>query len=258
MNLLAASFSNDFAVVFIDEDSEVKAGAFPLNRSLLARAIQRAGELEARGVVVKLFLDQPTTEAADASLERALTNLPVIVQARIDDQQPRPNPLPDRFFLSAKGVRTPVEGTSGWIPLPRFSKAAADVGFVDFASTNVPLLEIYRERAVKSLIVCCIELATSKGAVISPGKMIRFGDRSLGVDAQNCVIATVPQKDDPQYIPFHKFLAGEISRSRVKGRVVIIGYDGRQMHSLPTAIGPMRAHRVFVYALQNIYERLGE
>ena len=103
-------------------------------------------------------------------------------------------------------ARTQVSGQAGWIPLPRFCEKAAGVGFVDFSTTVVPLLETYQSRTVKSLTVCCIELATGKQAIIEPG-------RSLG-------------------------------------------YDGTQIHSISTSIGPIRAHRFFVYALKGVYEQL--
>ena len=41
-----------------------------------------------------------------------------------------------------------------------FCAHAKDVGFVDFDSAQVPLLETYQPRTVKSLVVCAIELAT--------------------------------------------------------------------------------------------------
>src|SRR6185295_9183432 len=117
-------------MVFIDAASEAKFGAFPLDRSLLARAIRQAGDLRAKGVVLKFFLDQPREEASDLSLANALTNVPVQLQARIEDAEAHPNPLPDRFTLPGVKVQTAVSGRSGWIPLPMLIANANDVGFV--------------------------------------------------------------------------------------------------------------------------------
>ena len=256
--LLGASFRDDFAVVFIDSASEAKFGAFPLDRSLLAKAIRQAGDLRAKGVVLKFFLDQRREEAGDLSLANAMTNVPVQLEARIDDAEAHPNPLPDRFTLAGIKVQTAISGRSGWIPLSMFAANANDVGFVDFSSaTEVPLLEVYQSRTVKSLAVCCIELATGNSVVIAPDGRMKFGLNELRVDSRNCVTAKLPVKDDLAYIPFHQFLAGEIPASRIKGKIVIIGYDGSQIHSISTAIGPVRAHRFFVYVLQSIYEQIG-
>jgi hypothetical protein len=77
------------------------------------------------------------------------------------------------------------------------------------------------------------------------------------VDDRNCVTAKLPPKDDLSYIPFNEFLAGEIPNGGIKGKIVIIGYDGPHIQTVSTSIGPIRAHRFFVYVLQSVYERLG-
>src|ERR1700744_5617891 len=104
--LWGASFQDDFAVVFIDAASEAKYGTFPLDRPLLARAIQKAGELQARGVVLKFFFDLPKGEAGDNALAQSLTNLPVVLQARMDNTTTNPNPLPARFTLTGVAAQT--------------------------------------------------------------------------------------------------------------------------------------------------------
>ena len=195
--LLGASLRDDFVVVFIDAASEAKFGAFPLDRSLLAKAIRQTGHLRAKGVVLKFFLDQPREESSDLSLANALTNVPVQLQARINNAEAHPNPLPDRFTLPQVKAQTEITGQSGWIPLPTFIANANDVGFVDFSSaTEVPLLETYQSRTVKSLALCCIELAIGNPVVIAPDGRMKFGVNELRVDSRNCVTARLPVKDD--------------------------------------------------------------
>ena len=206
--------------------------------------------------MLKFFFDQPKSELSDLSLEQALTNTPLLLQARIDDSQTQPNALPNHFTFPRVKARTQVSGQAGWIPLPRFCEKAAGVGFVDFSTTVVPLLETYQSRTVKSLTVCCIELATGKQAIIEPGRSLKFGTHELHVDTRNCVSAKLPAKDDLEYIPFHQLVAGEIPLSQIKGKIVILGYDGTQIHSISTSIGPIRAHRFFVYALKGVYAQL--
>jgi CHASE2 domain-containing sensor protein len=256
--LHGASFRDDFAVVFIDAASEAKYGAFPFDRSLISTAVRQAGNLGAKGVVLKFFFDQAKGEAGDALLAAALTNLPVVLQARVDDTEVHPNPLPDRFTLPKVKEPTAISGRSGWIPIPPFVANARDVGFVDFSSTQVPMLETYQSRTVKSLVVCCIELATGKSAVLGTNGSMKFGTNEVWLDATSCVTARIPAKDDLAYIPFTRFLAGDTPANQIKGKVVIIGYDGPGIQSFDTAIGPVKAHRLFVYDLRSIYERIGK
>jgi len=253
---VGASFRDDFAVVFIDAASEAKFGPFPFDRTIEANAIRRAGELGAKGVVMKFFFDHAKDETGDRLFAAALTNLPVLLQACLDDSEAHPNPLPSRFTLHGVRAETQISGQSGIIPLPIFSVHARDVGFVDFGSTRVPLLETYQSQTVKSLVVCCIELVTGTRAVVSDGKMM-FGSSGLRMDARDCVMAKLPAKDDLAYIPFNDFLTGAVPASRIKGKIVVIGYDGPQIHTISTSIGPIKAHRFFVYALRSVYEQVG-
>jgi hypothetical protein len=139
----------------------------------------------------------------------------------------------------------------------RVNDCPSTINLNNFQLLLQPLLETYQSRTVKSLALCCIELATGNPVVIAQDGRMKFGVNELRVDSRNCVTAKLPVKDDLAYIPFHQFLAGEISASRIKGKIVIIGYDGSQIHSISTAIGPVRAHRFFVYVLQSIYEQVG-
>ena len=109
---------------------------------------------------------------------------------------------------------------------------------------------------MKSLVLCSIELATGKRAIIEPGQKVTLGARALRLDARNCVQAKLPLKDDLAYIPFQRFLAGDIPANLIQGKVVIVGYGGPKMYSISTPIGQVRAHRLFVYDLQSIYEQL--
>ena len=44
--------------------------------------------------------------------------------------------------------------------------------------------------------------------------------------------------------------------SEVRGKIAIIGYDGDKQPLIVTPIGKVRAHEMFSYALQSIYEQL--
>jgi hypothetical protein len=41
-------------------------------------------------------------------------------------------------------------------------------------------------------------------------------------------------------------------QEKVKGAVVILGYDGKNIHSIETPIGKLGAHRFFIYGLRSV------
>ena len=128
---LGLQFDDYFAVVFIDDVTESRYGPVPLDRGLLAQAITELDKAGSRGVVLKFFLDQAKEADGDRQLANSISNLPVILQARIDESEDLPNALPERFTLKTK-INTGSSGDAGWIPEARFSAAAHDIGFVDF------------------------------------------------------------------------------------------------------------------------------
>ncbi len=255
---VAAAFDKDFAVVYIDAPTEARYGRIPLDRAILAKGIQKLADAGAKGVVLKFFLDQPKEEASDAAMEAALKRIPVILQARLDDAEPKPNSLPDKFALGGLSAKTAQSGASGWIPLPRFSAVSADVGFIDFDSTVVPMLETYRDRTVKSVCLSAIELATGRKALIEPGRQIRFGDLTLPLDELNRVSTTLtPAKPAPvSAVSFLSLLDGQADAAALKGKVVILAYDGPNIHSADSPLGKMGAHRLFVAVFRALYEGL--
>lgn len=48
-----------FRVVFIDDQSADKLGGFPLPRKVLAEGIEAIAAQKPRGIILKLFIDQP-------------------------------------------------------------------------------------------------------------------------------------------------------------------------------------------------------
>jgi hypothetical protein len=246
-----------FLPVFIDDKTEAALGPFPYDRAVYARAIDRAAELGARGVVVKFFLDQPKSDAGDRALADAMRRTKVVLQARLDDAEAAPNPLPARFRwpVPAGDPGLPLSGRRGWIPLPAFAAVAHDVGFIDHRVIDrMPLVERYGDTYVKSLYLCCLELARDQAAVVEAGKSIRLGDATVALDARSEVPVEYPAADDLAPVSFVDFLA-PAPRPEVKGRVVILAYDATRFEPVNTPRGKMRPHRVFYYALRSIERR---
>lgn len=250
--LLAGDFSRDFAVVFIDQAAEARYGKFPVDRGVLANAIQKAADAGARGIVLKFFLDLPRSPEGDQALAKSLSRIPVLLQARIDDSEKNPNALPARFVLAESVGPAGVSGSSGWIPLATFSDPARDVCFVDFNSPAVPLVETYQGKAVKSLVLCATEMALATKAVVGPGKNISIGKRLITVD--DLYRASVRYDNDRPVsaFSFNDVMDGKVASENLNGKVVIIGYDGA---SVPR-IGGVGIHRLFVQILSSFYESM--
>lgn len=249
-------FERDFTVVFITQATEAKYGRFPLDRSLLAQAVEKAADAGAKGVILKFFLDQSRTAEGDRRLATALSRVPVLLQARLDDSEKTPNPLEGRFTLPGSTFKTAVSGSSGWIPLPEFSRHAHDVCFVDFDSSPVPIVEMYQGKTVKSLLACAAELAVGRKAVIRPVKDISIAGQTAFLDSLNRVTITLRREKPLASFDFNSLLDGNIPPSALQNRVVVIGYDGPSIPQLSSPVGTMGAHRLFVLMLKGFYESM--
>jgi adenylate cyclase len=246
-----------FVVVFIDAKSEKVLGPFPYDRTVYANAIDTAAASGARGVVLKFFIDKPKTPDGDVALVQSAKSTKLLVQARLDDRETAPNPLPDRFRIGMNVATAGnlLAGKSGWIPLPALSAAAYDVGFVDFRVIDrMPMIERYGDSVVKSLCLSCLELAFGERAEVSPGKSVRLHGKTVVLDERSEIGVEYPAKDDLPYISFSDFIGGK-TQPEAKDRVVILGYDSDQFEPVETPKGKIRPHRAFVYALMSLYKR---
>ncbi|HET6251548.1 MAG TPA: CHASE2 domain-containing protein [Tepidisphaeraceae bacterium] len=244
-----------FVVVFIDDKTEARLGPFPYDRAVYGKAVDVAADEGARAVVVKFFLDKPKTAIGDEALARAMTRIPVVLQARIDDSESDANELPDRFVLNFQpGEKWDVySGQSGWIPLPLFSRVGADVGFIDIrALDSVPLVERYRGKYVKSLFLSCLEAATGEKTRFAGKQSVQLGSRRVQLNDHGESAASYPDRDDMPSISFADFVDRKPHAS-MKDRVVIIAYDSSRFEAIDTPMGKVRPHRVFYYALGSLY-----
>lgn len=223
-----------FVPVFIDAATEAKLGAFPMDRAVYANALVALKKLGAKGVVMKFFLDQPKGKG-DETLAAAMAGLPVVLQAKCDQGEPTPNGL-DAPFSSAAGKQDfSVSCQSGWIPLPTLQRTAADVCFIDQPAPDVVLWhERYQGRAVRTLYACALTLA---------GNKITHAESSapLKVDLK---------KSPPvNAISLVDVLDGNIDRTRITGKVVVLGYEGAKAPTFDTVMGRLSAHRYFMMNL---------
>lgn len=244
-----------FVAVFIDDKTEKVLGPFPYDRAVLAKAVDKAAASEARGVVLKVFIDKPKSADGDRSLVEAAKRTKLLLQARFDESEANPNPLPERFALKVPMRGTPLSGTRGWLPLPDLSAAAHDVGFVDYRVIDqMPMIERYGDRCVKSLYLSCLELALGASATITPARSIQLHAKSAQLNEQSEISVEYPAKDDLSYISFSDFIQAP-ARPELKDRIVIIAYDASVFEPVKTPAGLIRPHRAFIYALLSMYRR---
>lgn len=253
---VAMDFAQDFAVVFATAATESRYGRMPLDRSLLAQAIENAQRAGARGVIVKFFLDQPRTTEGDRRLAEVISKTEVILQARLDDSEQAPNSLADRFTVPETGLVTAISGGSGWIPAPQFAQHARNVCFVDFDSSPVPILETYRGKAVKSLLLCAAEFAVGRQAVVQTAQSVLIGAGRAELDAFNRVTVDLRNEKPLPTLEFNRLIDGTIPILALKDKIVVLAYDGPNIHKVKSPIGTMGAHRLFVLMLRAFYENL--
>jgi len=246
----ARDFSRDFAVVFATEKTEARFGKIPLDRAVIASAIESAARYEAKGVVVKFFFDQPRSTEGDNQLVQSLSMIPVILQARIDDTQQKPNELPVRFTLGRTNYITTVQGSSGWIPLPALAEKSHAVCFTDFNSSPIPILETYRGDTVKALLLCSVEMALGQEASFRSDSEVKVGDFVIPLGRQNQVSLSIQAGAKLPFFQFEDLIDGTLPKNALKGRVVILGYDGPNIPTVVTPTGNVGSHRAFVLYLK--------
>src|SRR5882724_6800778 len=247
--LAAAVHARPVEIVMIDSAAEEKLG-FPLDRAELGRVIAAIEHARARAIVVKFFLDQPRTPEGDQRLEAALADckIPVVLQACLDPAAQMSNALAPRFALAdlkvARGAA--IAGQKGWIPLPRFAEHAARVAFID-ELTPAPVIEIYQGSVFPSLYLATVELMVAAKVSVEPNKFIELAGRRLALDIKNRVHLPWPTEDKLRYVPLLDLLNGKAGPDALKDKVVILAYDGKQMQTIDTPIGRVKAHRLFYY-----------
>ena len=257
----AAAPASPFVPVMVDARTEAALGAFTFDRKHIAAAMKAARLAGAKGVVLKFFLDKPTDEASDAALAKELALIPSFLQARIDDTTKDPNPFPERFLVKdiSGGFSGALGGSSGWLPLPRFAAAAKGVGFSDLADparpANVPLIEVYKGRVSPTLYLSVLQWLLGPSKVVD-GAHVAIGARKLTLDSGNEARVYLPPKGQLDYIPLLDLVKGRVPANRLKGKVVVLGYDGDKQTFFDTPTGKLGAHRLFCFALADLYRSL--
>jgi hypothetical protein len=207
---------------------------------------------------LKWFLDLPRDKEQDEALAQALCLMPTTLQA-CHKEDGSTNALPERFRIPQTEpfeLTTVMFSDRAYLPLPIFSKCARGVGFVDLAvdrTDSIPLVEGYQDDLVKSLYVTALEIELREPAVYKGNRVI-FGAKTLTFNSLGeHPIKALPKFD---YVPFHRVLNGSASLAQFKDKVIILGYDGRRIHSIKTRWGEIKAHRLLLQSLLALREDL--
>jgi CHASE2 domain-containing sensor protein len=254
-----AQVAPPFALVMVDEASERQLG-YPVDRALMARAITRLADAGVRGVVLQFQYDEPGESSADSALATAMGRTRVVLAAKLEDSEPRPNQLPTRFFVNTSTANAPVTGQSGWIPIPLLSNRAAAVGLADGVRGDlIPAFGRYQDKALPSLTVAALQVAVSGAVSITPGQRVTIGGRTLALDAQSLINVSPDafrDVDDTEYIPFKELVSERALPNWLRGKVVVIGYHGTRIHRVSTPGGSIRAHFVYWLGLVDAWKQL--
>jgi len=211
--------------------------------------------------VLKFFYDQPAkSPESDKALADAISSTKTLLQARIDEAEFGPNPLPSRFAMekAEPNLKSAFAGDNGWIPMPQFANAAHDIGFVDITTPErVPMVESYKNTPVNSLTLAALELATDETGQIENGTRLTLGTKSVALTADNQVALKLNTIEKLDYVSFSDVLeAGSTTTARFRGKVVVIAYDGIKAESIQTSAGPIKAHRLFYMGLLDVWRQL--
>jgi len=164
---------DDIAIVAIDEPSIARFGRFPWSRALSARAIDAIAAAQPKAIGVDVLYCDPTLEADDNNLARAIQQAGnVVVAAQL-------------VASSANG------GAASWLlPLPAIERAAAGVGNVNVSaeSDGIARQILIREaddrgHAIRSMAVEIVRVGdgVSEQSLIEAPRSLLLGFRAIPV-----------------------------------------------------------------------------
>lgn len=258
VNPVSAAPALATVLVLIDEKTEKKLGAFPYERDVLSKGIEQLHELGAKEVLLKVFLDKHKDKRKDKSLANALSNLPVTLQARLDDSELRPNPLISghKLHTKFKTIKSYLRAESGWLPIIEFSQKAKATGFID-SIYPVMFVETYKGDAVGSLYFHALESIYDVKIDVKQDRLY-LADHELILNQKGEYIYDWSSARQPEYLSYIDLLEGNVESNKVAGKYVVLGYDGSKIHQVPTPDGLMNAHVAFYQSLLSVIANIEE
>jgi CHASE2 domain-containing sensor protein len=254
LTMAALAAESPFVIIMYDNKTEAALGAFPPKRTVWANTVDKVQTLNAKAVVLKFFFDLPRDE--DIVLSDSIQKIPTFLQACINDDEPSNNQLDERFTVKlAMNNANVLSGNNGWLPVKALEKNAYDVGFVDIRDiNNIPIIENYNGKYVKSLYYCLLQyvfpdLKMDSNYLVNDHKKIKLNNNiEMNVN--------YPIQDNLKFISLCDVLNNTVDSKDIENKIVIIGYDGNNSETLTITTGKVKKHRVFIYGLFDMYNQL--
>lgn len=251
-HVAAAKPATDMVLVLIDQKTEQKIGAFPYQRDVFARGVEKISQMRVKGILLKFFLDSHKDRNLDHQLANSFKKTPVTLQARMDNAERMPNKLLVKHELGKEflAISSKVTGNSGWLPISEFSYDAKAVGFIDSISP-VLFVETYQNKAVGSLYFYALESIFGMKFKVENHQLF-FGRNKVPLNSKNEYEYDWVSQRKVDYISYVDLMDGEVDTSKIEGKYVIFGYNGAKIHQVPTPVGMMNAHIAFYQSLMSL------
>jgi adenylate cyclase len=205
----------DVVVAAIDEDTIREAGAYPLPRATLARAILAIGALEPRGIAIDILFAGGTDPTADQALADAVSATKASAAAAA-------------VFVAQSAWAGEMPSPASIVgPLPTIA-AVARLGLVNLTTDqsgiarHAPLLFRPGDKIVPSFVLTAVNPAGAR-AVFRDDK-VRIGDTETDLDLgfHLAIRHYGPSGTIPSF-SLSQALAGTLDAGTVRGRIVVIG-----------------------------------
>ena len=250
--------------VAIDDASKATLGAFPVDRTVYARAIREARGLGAKGVALKFFLDRPARAAADRDLAAAERELPVLMQ--VDSAPPGTSgmlsPKLARDDWDLRGTPDPLVLDGIAYPLAAFVAGAHALGVVqarvDEIGRKVEVAGSVDSVPVASLQLAVVELALGEHAVVR-GNRLHLGASDFALDRHGKLPCDSMAGPAPRRYGIDALLARAIPPEAIRGKVVVLGYARGDSPKLAVGGREVPIHELFYRQVACLARRaLGE
>ena len=229
----------DYLYIELRDDSIQTLGEHPLDRQWYARAIDLAREQGARNLILKFFLDSPTTHKSDNLLISAAKGFDVYLQADyLDDlllnvNQPFNVFRPD---LARTDILKDLESLSkAYYPLDELGSAAVAVGFAHGRVTDqhnvVNLLAEVEGQVVASMLLLALETITGDNAEIN-GRQLKVGRFTYELAPHGTATCEYLANGDlrSNRYSLEALLSGAIPKTDIEGKTLILGYGRSDIH----------------------------
>jgi signal transduction histidine kinase len=210
-----SSARESVVLLAIDDETVRRYGSLPLNRAVLADALNRIASAEPKVLVIDVLLSETTREADDASLADALSRFP-------------------RVVLAAALEATQYDKQPRWLtPLPEFQRHAFALGHVhlepdrDGLARTLLLTKVNADNRYWALGFEAYRAALwAQGPPTEYAKEVRVGNRIVPAGDSNGRLLWV-HYDGPEgtfrRVSLANVLDGHAPPSSFAGKVVILG-----------------------------------